>query len=305
MDEEGDERRAKQFPNPNLSSVFIRLSAATFCSALLRRATDARQDIRRHWAHAASRLHMASARPLSADDLKLEVKRRFSDPARYVLSSDQYLQRSLREPNAATATTPVTTESSDHSSDSPGTIFDSEGRGVQWSRVANARRFQLTFHEAGKVGDVAGAAAQLMRLSSAFSGMNDNRSTGSEAKPSPSITPAEKRAALLADIAAPAQKRAALLADIVAGDRTRSGLKHVSEQDKARPKADPHATMLADIKGGHSKLKSVPRERRGTVTAAVRRMLGVYGRDDVLAERPTPLCQVIATSSELAPWSCP
>ena len=235
---------------------------------------------------------MASSAPLSADDLKFEVRRRFSVGIPGVLS-DEFLRSHAESTNIATAAAAATapTTPPGHSPNTPNTALESAVvKGARWSHVANAHRFQLA-HEAEKVADVAGAAAQLMRLSSmiSYSGLSDSGSTGSAGKPRPSI--------------APAQKRAALLADIVGGPL--SGLKHVSKQDKAHHKADPHATMLADIKGGRSKLKSVPKERRVSATSAVRRLLG-YGRDEVLAERPTPLGQVSSEpSSRVGPSTSP
>ena len=226
------------------------------------------------------------ASPLSANDLRLEVRRRFSDPARYALSADslQSLSRPADIPPAAEA---ATSTSRQRSPNSLGTAVDSAAKGPRprWSRVANASRMQLAVEEAEKVADVAGAAAQLMRLSTAIAG-----------EPSPRKTPS--------------QKRAALLADITARGRIRTGLKHVSEQDKARPNADPHATMLADIKGGGETLKSPPKERRGSVNTPPKWMLGVHrmlgvqfgGRShELLAERSTPLGQVTTASSNSAP----
>lgn len=65
--------------------------------------------------------------------------------------------------------------------------------------------------------------------------------------------------------AAPEQKRAALLADIAAGGGGRAGLRHVSFKVK-KPNVDPHAAMLAGIRGGQTKLRSVPKPQ-GTTKA--------------------------------------
>lgn len=248
---------------------------------------------------------MASARPLSADDLRLEVKRRFSAPTRDGLSAESLqrepsgLARAVGLATAAAAATPTTARSPN----SLGTALDSAERGKRWSRVANAARFQQTVNGAEQVADVAGAAAQLMRLSStkAFAGDPGPRNT-------------------------PGPTRAALLADITTGGRTRTGLKHVSEQDKARPNADPHASMLADIVrrakegatkegGGASPSRGAPKERRGSANAPPKWMLGVHRMlgvqfaaavglsQEVIAEGPTPLGQVSTASSNSAPCS--
>lgn len=65
--------------------------------------------------------------------------------------------------------------------------------------------------------------------------------------------------------AAPAQKRAALLAEIAAGGAGRAGLRHVSF--KAKSNVDPHAAILAGIRGGQAKLRSVPKPQSGTTRA--------------------------------------
>ena len=64
---------------------------------------------------------------------------------------------------------------------------------------------------------------------------------------------------------APAQKRAALLAEIAGGGGGGAGLRHVSF--KVKSNADPHAAMLAGIRGGQAKLRSVPKQQRGTTRA--------------------------------------
>jgi len=62
---------------------------------------------------------------------------------------------------------------------------------------------------------------------------------------------------------APAQKRAALLADIAGGAGGLSaGLRHVSFTPKSNA-VDSRSAMLAGIKGGQTKLKSVPKDQKG------------------------------------------
>jgi len=92
---------------------------------------------------------------------------------------------------------------------------------------------------------------------------------------------------------APAQKRAALLADITGGGGGLSaGLKHVSFKAR-QPKADPHASMLADIKGGRPKLKSVPSQQRGTAGKGLVADPALQGLAGVLASALTARRQVL------------
>ena len=198
---------------------------------------------------------MASARPLSVDDVRLEVRRRFSDPARHAPSAEAL--QSLSEPTVPTAAEATTSTSKHRTPNSPGSALDSAAKGPRWSRVDHASRMQLAVEEAEKVADVAGAATQLMRLSTAFAG-----------EPSPRN--------------APGQKRAALLADIAAGSRTRNGLKSPPKERRGSVNTPPKWML------------------------GVHRMLGVQfgGRSqELLAEGPTPLGQVTTTGSNSAPSS--
>jgi hypothetical protein len=223
---------------------------------------------------------MASARPLSADDLRLDVRRRFGRQgsaqdlaSSYALPAESL--PSLSKPTDVPATAlpgmaavaAIATGKSRSPSNLGTALNSAAAKSPRWSRVASAGRMQLAVEEAEKVADVAGAAAQLMRLSSAFAG---------EAKPR--STPSLKLAALRA-----------------------------TSPKKPASTANEPATALSE--GGGATLNP-PKERRGSVGTTPRWMLGVHrmlgvqfsGRSqEVVAEGPTPLGQVTTASSDSAP----
>ena len=112
-----------------------------------------------------------SSGAMSADELRHEVKRRFSAgvpaiPSAEMLQRSTGSEASSRIPEDEPSVPFQSPLEASHSS-LASRSGQSVGR-IRWSIVANARRYQLTFDEFEKVADVAGAAAQLMRLGSAL-----------------------------------------------------------------------------------------------------------------------------------------
>ena len=217
---------------------------------------------------------MASARPLSADDLRLDVRQRFSRQGTAQDLTSSYAQPSESLPSTSKPTdVPATAlpgiaaiaaiaTGKPRSPNNLGTALNSAAKSPRWSRVASAGRMQLAVEEAEKVADVAGAAAQLMRLSSAFAG-----------EPSPRSKPGLKLAAL-----------------------------------RATSPKEPASTAKESLSEGGGTTLNPPKERRGSATprwmVGVQAMLGVQlgGKSqEVIAEGPTPLGQVTTTSSDSAP----
>ena len=143
-----------------------------------------------------------------------------------------------------------------------GTALNSAAKSPRWSRVASAGRMQLAVEEAEKVADVAGAAAQLMRLSSAFAG-----------EPSPRSKPGLKLAALRAT--SPKEPASTAKESLSEG-----GGATLNPPKERRGSATPRwmvgvQAMLGVQLGGKSQ--------------------------EMIAEGPTPLGQVTTTSSDSAP----